>query len=33
VQLIGPWFAEDRLLEAGLALEAAGLVGFTPPRR
>ena len=32
VQLICPWFAEDRLLAAGLALEAAGLVGFTPPR-
>ncbi len=32
VQVIGPWFAEDRLLGIGMALEAAGIVGFTPPR-
>ena len=31
-QVIGPWFCEDRLLSVGLALEASGIVGFTPPR-
>lgn len=32
VQIIGPRFAEDRLLDAGLGLEMAGIVGFSPPR-
>ena len=32
VQIIGPRFAEDRILGAGLGLEVAGIVGFTPPR-
>jgi Asp-tRNA(Asn)/Glu-tRNA(Gln) amidotransferase A subunit family amidase len=31
VQLIGARFTEDRLLAVGLALEKAGIVGFTPP--
>ena len=31
VQVIGPWFSEDRLLGIGLALEASGIIGFTPP--
>ena len=31
VQLIGPWWSEATLLGVGLALERAGLVGFTPP--
>lgn len=32
VQLIGPRFAEHHLLGIGIALESAGIVGFTPPR-
>lgn len=32
VQIIGPRFGEQHVLGAGLGLEAAGVVGFTPPR-
>jgi aspartyl-tRNA(Asn)/glutamyl-tRNA(Gln) amidotransferase subunit A len=32
VQLIAPAFGEERLLAVGLALDAAGITGFTPPR-
>ncbi len=31
MQLIGPSFAEARLLEIGLGLEAAGLIGVEEP--
>jgi hypothetical protein len=31
VQLIGPRFGEARLLEIGLGLEAAGLIGVEEP--
>ena len=31
VQLIAPWRQEEQLLETGIALEAAGLVGYRPP--
>ncbi len=31
LQLIGPWWSEDRLLELGRALEGAGVAGFRPP--
>jgi aspartyl-tRNA(Asn)/glutamyl-tRNA(Gln) amidotransferase subunit A len=33
MQLIGPAWGEHRLLEIGLALEAAGLIGFSAPPR
>lgn len=33
IQLIGPAWSEHLLLEAGLALEEMGLVGFEPPPR
>lgn len=33
VQVIGPAWGEERLLATGLALEEAGIVGFTAPRR
>ena len=31
VQLIAPWRQEEQLLETGIALEKAGLVGYRPP--
>ena len=31
LQLIAPWWREDRLLEAAALAEGAGLVGFSPP--
>lgn len=31
LQLIAPWWREDRLLEAAALVEATGLVGFSPP--
>ncbi len=31
LQLIGPWWSEDRLLDLGRALEEAGAAGFRPP--
>ncbi|HEX5671983.1 MAG TPA: AtzE family amidohydrolase, partial [Acidimicrobiia bacterium] len=31
LQLIAPWWREDRLLEAAALAEEAELVGFSPP--
>ncbi len=31
LQLIAPWWAEHRLLAAGMAMESAGIAGFRPP--